>query len=235
MHLDNTTRGRLATVSTATVTTVLFKRGLRNAFIQGCTPLAPGKPTMVGPASTLRYVPAREDLDHFGVFADREHPQRKAIETVPPGNVLVCDARKERRAATAGDILMRRLQVRGVAGFVSDGGLRDVAEIAALDLPVYCAGPSAPANVVHHHAADVDVPIACGDVVVYPGDVMLGDADGVVVIPAHLAKEVAEEAVAQTDYENFAAEEVMAGRSIFGVYPPDDEALRRYERWRASR
>jgi len=165
--LDTAIVAQLKSCSSATLTTQLFKRGLRNAFMQGVQPLTKLKTPMVGEAFTLRYIPAREDLDHVGVFADPEHPQRKAIETTPPGQVLVCDCRRDARAASGGSILLTRLKVRGVAGFVSDGGLRDSPEIAGFDLPVYCGGPAAPLNLVHHHAVD-NRPGAAGLVVVGP-------------------------------------------------------------------
>jgi regulator of RNase E activity RraA len=233
--LSPSTREQLARVSTATLTTLLFARGLRNVFIQEARLLNPAAPRLVGEAFTLRYIPAREDLDHLGLFEDPEHPQRKAVETIPPGQVLVVDSRKDRRAASAGGILATRLMKRGAAGLVTDGGLRDIAEIAALDFPVYCAGPSAPTNLTHHHAADLNRPIACGDVAVYPGDVLVGDADGVVVLPRHLAAELAEEAVAKTDFEDFVMHEVQGGASIYGLYPPGEEARGRYAAWRAAR
>jgi regulator of RNase E activity RraA len=230
--LSDETRERLARVSTATLTTQLFKRGLRNAFIQGVRPLNPKAPQMVGPAFTLRYIPAREDLDHMGVFDDYDHPQRRAIETCPPGFVLVMDCRQNARVASAGSILLTRLMVRGCAGLVSDGGLRDSPEIAQLDYPVYCAGPSAPTNLILHHALDLNNPIGCGDVPVYPGDVLVGDGEGVVVIPRHLADEVAADAAEQDRLETFILEEVRGGRALRGVYPPDAGTRARYQEWR---
>lgn len=232
--VPDATKAKLAEVSTATLTTQLFKRGLRNLFIQNVRPLNPSAAAMVGEAFTLRYIPAREDLDHAGVFADPEHPQRKAIEAVPPGQVLVMDCRGDARAASGGGILITRLMQRGVAGVVTDAGVRDSGEIAALDFPVYCAGPSAPLNLVHHHAVDINQPIACGGVPVYPGDLVVGDRDGVVVVPRHLAEEVADDALEQERLEAFVLAEIQAGKSIVGVYPPNPETLARYERWRAA-
>ena len=171
-------------VSTATLCTALFKRGLRNQFIQDVRPLNPGLPNMVGEAFTLRYIPAREDLNPITVFQDREHPQRKAVEECPPGAVFVIDSRKDARAASAGGILVTRLMKRGVAGVVTDGGFRDSPEIAQLPIPAYHQRPSAPTNLTLHQAIDINVPIGCGDVPVFPGDVMVGDGEGVVVIPA---------------------------------------------------
>lgn len=232
--LTDENRNRLRSVSTATLTTVLFKHGFRNVFVQGVAPVNPDAPTMVGEAYTMRYIPAREDLDHLGVFEDRSHPQRRAVEDIPPGHVLVIDSRKDRRAASAGGILVTRMWKRGIAGVVTDGGFRDTPEIARLPLPTYHAGPSAPTNLIHHHAVDLNAPIACGDVAVFPGDIMVGDGEGVCVIPAHLANDVAEQAFEQTVFEDFVIEEVDGGAGIFGLYPPGDEARTRFQAWRAK-
>jgi len=167
--LSDKSREKLTAVSTATLTTVLFKRGFRNTFIQGIHRLNPGGPAMVGPAYTLRYIPAREDLDHLGVFEGRSHPQRKGVEECPPGHVFVIDSRRNASAASAGGILVTRLWKRGVAGIVTDGGLRDSPQIARMPFPAYHAAAAAPTNLIKHHAVDLDVPIACGEVPVYPG------------------------------------------------------------------
>jgi regulator of RNase E activity RraA len=225
------TRALLRRCSVATLSTQLFKRGLRNMVMQGVRPLAQGDAPMVGEAFTLRYIPAREDLDHVGVFADPEHPQRKAIETVPPGQVLVCDCRGDARAASGGSILMTRLKVRGAAGFVADGGLRDSPEIAQLGFPVYFGGPAPLLNLARHHAVDMNLPIGCGGVPVYPGDVIVGDGEGVIVIPRHLAADVARDAAEQERLEEFVVEEVRNGAPIVGTYPPKEAALARYQEW----
>src|SRR4051812_39140119 len=234
--LSSYSRAALKNVSTATLTTVLFKRGLRNVFIQGIFLLSANRSArMVGEAFTLRYIPAREDIDQLGAFEGRGHPQREAIEACPPGQVLVMDARRDASAATGGDILMTRLKVRGAAGIVTDGGLRDSPAIERLDFPVYCAARSAPLNLVRHHAVDMQVPIGCGGVDVYPADVLVGDAEGVVVIPAKLAEEVAKEAEAQTQFEDWVEERVKEGRSIFGLYPPNAETKAEFEAWKKTR
>jgi regulator of RNase E activity RraA len=235
MSLSESARAKLAAVSTATLTTVLFKRGFRNTFIQGIHRLNPGAPAMVGPAYTLRYIPAREDLDHLGVFEDRGHPQRKAVEECPPGHVLVIDSRRNPSAASAGGILVTRLWKRGAAGVVTDGGFRDSPEIAQLPFATYHAAPAAPTNLIKHHAVDLNVPIACGEVPVYPGDIVAGDGEGVVVIPHHLAEVVADEAFEQTVFEDFVQEKVREGRSIFGIYPPAPEAREEFKQWRAAK
>lgn len=225
-------RARLRRVSAATLTTALFKRGFRNCFVQDVRPLNPDAPRMVGEAYTLRYIPAREDLDHLGVFADTEHPQRKAVEACPPGHVMVIDSRRDARAASAGGILVSRLMQRGVAGIVTDGGFRDSPEIAAMGFAAYHSRPSAPTNLIHHHATDINVPIGCGDVPVYPGDIVVGDGEGVVVIPAHLANEIAVETFEQTAYEDFVEEKVREGRSIFGLYPANEATRAEFAAWR---
>jgi regulator of RNase E activity RraA len=169
------------------------------------------------------------------VFADRAHPQRKAVEDCPEGAVFVIDSRKDPRAASAGSILVSRLMVRGVAGVVTDGGFRDAPEIARLPFPAYHNRPSAPTNLTLHQALDIDVPIGCGDVAVWPGDVVVGDAEGVVVIPAGIADEIATEAVEMTAFEDFVTERVLAGQSIIGLYPPTDESSRSaFAAWRAK-
>ena len=234
--MDQTTRERLKGVSTATLCTALYKRGLRNQFIQDVRPLNPSLPNMVGEAFTLRYIPAREDLNPLTVFQDRSHPQRKAVEECPPGAVVVIDSRKDPRAASAGGILVSRLMKRGVAGVVTDGGFRDSPEIARLDIPAYHNRPSAPTNLTLHQALDINVPIGCGDVAVFPGDVVVGDAEGVIVIPAALADEIAAEAVEMTAFEDFVIEKVLEGRSILGLYPPTEEASRKdFEAWRKAK
>lgn len=234
--LSEATRKKYEGVSCATICTALFKRGLRNQFIQDVHPLSPKKKNMVGQAFTLRYIPAREDLNQLSVFQDPKHPQRAAVEQCPPGHVMVMDSRKDPRAASAGSILVSRLMLRGVAGVVTDGGFRDSPEIAELDIPAYHSRPSAPTNLTLHQALDINVPVGCGDVAVWPGDVVVGDNEGVVVIPAHLAEEVADEAVEMTTFEDFVTEEVLNGRSIIGLYPATKEETKTdFARWRQSK
>ena len=230
------TREKLMKVSTATLCTALFKRGLRNQFIQDVHPLDASLPNMVGEAFTLRYMPAREDLNPITVFNDRNHPQRQAVEQCPVGAVLLMDSRKDARAASAGGILVSRLMKRGVAGVVTDGGFRDSPDIAKLGFPAYHQRPSAPTNLTLHQAIDINVPIGCGDAPVFPGDVIVGDAEGVIVLPAHLADELAAEATEMTVFEDFVQDMVMEGRSILGLYPPTEERSRTdFAAWRQAR
>ena len=234
--MDAQVNEKLMGVSVATVTTVLFKRGLRNQTIQDVRPIKPKGHNMVGPAFTLRTIPAREDLNGIEVFKNPEHPQRKAIEICPTGSVMVIDSRKDARAASAGDILVTRLQMRGVAGIVTDGGFRDSYSIGELDMPAYQNRPASPTNLTVHQPIEFETPIACGDVAVFPGDIMLGDAESVVVIPKDIAAEVADEAFEMTVYEDFVIERVRAGAPTVGLYPPTDlKNLDDFAVWRKER
>lgn len=224
---------QLRRASTATLTTQLFKRGFRNAFLNGVSPLNPRAARFVGEAVTLRSIPAREDLDREEVFRDPDHPQRRAFETVGPGQVLVLDCRGDLRAANGGGILVTRAKVRGAAAIVSDGAFRDSPEIAAMDFPVFAVGRSATLSLAIHHAVDIDVPIGCAGVPVYPGDILVGDEEGVVVIPRHLAAEIAEPAANQEDLERFITERIQGGAALPGTYPPNEQTLAGYHAWRA--
>ncbi|WP_343504475.1 ribonuclease activity regulator RraA [Alloyangia pacifica] len=230
------TRDILMDVSVATLATALYKRGLRNQVIQGVHPLGWKGKNMVGPAFTLRYMPAREDRNQLSEFRNPEHPQRVAIETCPEGHVLVMDSRKQANAASAGDILITRLMVRGGAGVVTDGGFRDAAVIAGLDIPAYHTRPSSPTNLTNNEAIAINEPIGCGDAPVFPGDIIVGDADCVIVIPAEIADEVAAEAREMTAYEDFVVEQVKAGEPIIGLYPRVNEEKYGplFQDWRAK-
>lgn len=229
------TLDRLRLVSTATLTTQLFKRGLRNAFMQGVRPLGHYDINLVGPAFTLRNIPSREDIDSVAILGNSEHPQRRAIEITPPGHVLVIDCRGDTSAACAGQILVARLTQRGVAGLVGDGGIRDAGPISEMPFPVFCAGPSAPLNLVRHHAVESNVPIGCGGVAVYPGDLIVGDRDGIAVIPAALADEVARDSAEQEELEEFLLQRVIGGAPLPGTYPPNEATRAAFEQWRGTR
>ena len=225
----------LEQVSVATLATALFKRGLRNQVVQNVRPVAPKGKNMVGPAFTLRYMPAREDRNQLVEFKNPEHPQRHAIETCPPGHVLVMDSRGNANAASAGDILITRLMVRGGAGVVTDGGFRDSMQIGKLDIPAYHQRPSSPTNLTCHEAIEINGPIGCGDAPVFPNDIVVGDDDSVIIIPAHIAEELAEEATAMTAYEDFVVERVRLGETIIGLYPATNDAiLLEFEKWREA-
>jgi regulator of RNase E activity RraA len=222
----------LRAVSTATITLQLLKRGFRNCYIVGARPLNATPRPFVAEAYTLRFIPMREDLSRPEALADVEYPPRKAIEAIPPGQALVIDCRGDPRAGVAGGILAARLRVRGAAAIVADGPMRDGAELAAGAFPIYCAGAAAPASIAVHFGAGLQEPIACGGAAVFPGDVVAGDADGVVVIPRALAPEIARDGGEQERLEAFLLSRIEAGRPIFGTYPPNEETLRDYEAWR---
>lgn len=224
---------KLKTVSTATLTTQLIKRNFHNTFLTGIYPLRPDLP-MVGYALTLRFVPAREDLVDT-LYDNTKNPQRLAVEAAGQDDVLVVDARGEVRAATLGDILGTRLMVRGAAGFVTDGGLRDTPSFKKLALPSYIKAPQAITSFEQHHALEFNVPIGCAGVLVMPGDVMVGDGEGVVAIPAQVAEEVAHDAYEQERLEEFIQEKVASGASILGVYPPNEQTVAEFEAWRKER
>ena len=227
------TRERLMAVSAATLCTALFKQGLRNQFIQDVRPLAQSAENMVGLAYTLRYIPAREDLNTISVFQDATHPQRVGVEECPSEHVMVIDSRKDPRAASAGSILVARMMMRGVAGVITDGGFRDTPEIAGMNIPCYHNRPAAPTNLTQHQAIELNGPIGCGDVAVFPGDVLVGDNEGVVVIPNHMADDIAHEATEMTAFEDFVAEKVAEGDGIIGLYPATTEKTRdEFAAWR---
>lgn len=231
--LDAKTMHFLSNTSAASLSTQLVRRGFNNVAIRNVSPVHRGLPPMIGPAYTVRYIPAREDMDGYGSGGDPNNLQRQAIEKIPSGNVLVFDCRGNSDIAGIGAILCRRLQHRGVAGVVLDGGVRDTTSIAEFGFPVYCQRPSVPPNYVGHHAADLQVPISCGGVPIYPGDILFGDGETVVVIPASKVVEVAEDAFEMEEREKYLLGQIEAGRSIVGVYPPSEETMQEYKEWKA--
>lgn len=220
---------KLREVSTATLTTQLLNRGFNNTFLP-LTPLRPDK-RMVGYAFTLRYVPVREDLTDTQYNND-VNVQRVAVETAVADDVIVIDARGDIRAASFGHILATRIQAKGLAGLVTDGALRDTPGFKELTLPSFCKAPHATTSFVIHHPLEMNVPIGCAGVLVMPGDVMVGDGEGVVAIPAKVAEEVAHDGYEQEMRETFFALKVAEGTSIKGVYPPNEQTLAEYARWR---
>ena len=218
--------------SVATICTALFKKGLKNQYIQGVFPINSKLPNMVGLAYTVRYIPAREDLNGIEVFKNPDHPQRTAIEECPKDYVLIFDSRKDPRAASAGAILLTRLMVRGCAGVVTDGGFRDSDEIKKLNIPAYHNRPSSPTNLTLHQAIDINQPIGCGDVAVWPNDLIVGDKEGVVVIPNAIIEEISDDVKSMTIYEDYVIEKVQKGASIKGLYPLTSESERKvFENW----
>ena len=217
-------------VTTATLTTVLLKKGLRNIWIRGAMPLKDGQPRLVGRAFTLRFVPAREDLATPASWAS-PISTRAAIEAMPSGCIAVVDAMGVTDAGIFGDILCSRMKVRGVAGLVTDGVIRDKAGILGADFPVWCAGVAAPPSVAGLTFVDWQQPIGCGGVAVFPNDIIVVDADGAVLIPADLADEVVAVAVEQERLEGWIITQVAAGVPLPGLYPANEENKARYETW----
>lgn len=219
---------QLRQVSTATLTTQLFKLGFRTTYLAGLRPLSRAA-HMVGVATTVRFVPAREDLATYARLGDPDYPQRHAIEHIEAGHVLVMDCRGVTSAAAAGEILIARLEARGAAGLVADGGIRDSPAIRTIGFPVYALGPAAPAHVARHLAIDENVPIACAGVLVMPGDVLVGDGEGVVSIPRHVAEQIAADTLEQDRLEAFLLEKIKQGAPLRGTYPPNEATLAEYE------
>lgn len=224
-----------AVATTASLTAQLIKRGLRTRAIANIHPVNPNTPRVVGPAYTLRYIPMREDIGVGATMADPENPQRKAIEVTPPGHVLIADTHGMDVSGTFGDILVARLRVRGVAGIVSDGPMRDIAELRKMEFPVFACGNAAPPSYGSMIAVDAQVPIGCGGVAVFPGDIVIGDPDGVVILPAAIAEEVARAAVEQDRMEAWIRQRIEGGDSIVGVYPPNEKTQAEYREWLKSR
>jgi regulator of RNase E activity RraA len=218
----------LRATSAATISTVLIKKGIRRAYLHGPRPLASDYPRIVGLAFTMRFVPAREDLATPESWAS-PRSTRAAIEEMPEGVIAVADARSLTEAAIFGDILVMRMQKRGVAALVTDGTVRDGAGVLKTNLPVWCAGVVAPASVIGHTFVGWQEPIGCGGVAVFPNDVIVADADGAVVIPATLVEEVARLGPEQERYEDWVMGEVAKGVALPGLYPPDAATRARYE------
>jgi regulator of RNase E activity RraA len=231
LDLDPQTRDALLRASTAPIASQLLKRGLRNAFVARSAAINPLHARVVGPAYTLRFIPMREDLAVAASVANPANPQRAAIERVPEGHVLVIDTGGELGAGCLGDILAARLLQRGVAGVVTDGAVRDGRDLRELALPIFCAGFAAPPSFCRMMAAASACPIGCGGVAVFPGDIVVADEDGAVVIPRHLAADVARDAAEQERLERFVRRKVDRGASIVGLYPPDEAAMAAYRRW----
>lgn len=226
---------QLRGVTTATIALQLLKRGLRAVAMRGPMPLVAGPGIrLVGPAFTLRYVPMREDLSTPEKLGRADNAGRRAMEETPPGAVLVIDARGETGCGVMGDILALRLKMRGVAGIVTDGAVRDAEGLAAIGLPCWCAGAAAPASIGGHYAADMGAVIGCGGVAVVPGDIVVADGDGAVVIPQALAGEVARDGAEQERLERFIHRRIAGGRPLPGNYPPNEETLAAYRAWLAA-
>lgn len=227
-------RDRLMRVGTANVANALLKRGFRNVYLLGIQPLSAGQAQLVGPAYTLRFMPAREDIDTMANYGRSDNKHRRAIEECPAGAVLVIDAMGTTRSAAMGDMMAARLKVRGVAGVITDGGYRDAPAIHEIGLPCYQQRSAPPATPIAMHPVELNGPVGCAGVAIYPGDVIVGDGEGVVAIPRGLVDEISREALDAAEYEAFAAKHIAQGRGIFGLFPATPESRKEYEQWVAQ-
>ena len=229
--LSGATRDKLTRVGSANIANALLKRGFRKTYMLGIAPLSEGQAQMVGPAYTLRFIPAREDLDSMANYGRTDNMHRRAIEECPPGHVLVIDTGGGCESSSAGDLMAARLKKRGVAGLVTEGGFRDTPAIRKTGLPAYQFRSAPPATPIAMHPLELNGPIGCAGVAVYPGDVRVGDGEGVVVIPRHLVDEVADDALDAVEYETYAELQIARGRTIFEVFPATPESRREYDAW----
>ncbi|MBI5716467.1 MAG: ribonuclease activity regulator RraA [Burkholderiales bacterium] len=236
--VDDAVLARLAGISSGSLTTQLYRRGLRQPVLVGLKPLQGARvPRFAGRAFTMRMIPAREDIDTYATLTttpNADNLQWVGVEQTLPGQVMVVDSRGDARAASMGHMLVTRLQQRGVKAVITDGAFRDGSELAQLAFPTWSAGVTATTRLSYHHVADLNVPIACAGVAVYPGDVIHGDADNVTVVPAHLAAELADVCEAQDDLEAYLARRVVRGEPLWGLYPPSEATRAQYREWVAA-
>lgn len=232
--IGEVTRAHLTRCGAANLSNALFRRGLRNTFLLGLSPVSADQEPLVGPAFTLRFIPAREDIDSMDVYARDDSLHRRAIEECPPGAVLVMATGGDARASAMGDMMALRLRVRGVSGVITDGGFRDSPGIRETGLPCFQRQESGPPTPIALHPVELNAPVGCAGVAVYPGDVIVGNGEGVVAIPRRLADEVAAEVAEEIDYEAFVSFHLQRGRSIFGLFPATAESRGEYEAWLAD-
>ncbi|WP_293853595.1 ribonuclease activity regulator RraA [uncultured Alsobacter sp.] len=228
---------RLARISSGSLTTELFRKGLRQCFLVGLKALNPACAKFAGEAFTMRYIPAREDIDTYATLTPYPNPmnlQWEAVEQIGPRQVLVIDSRNDVSSASAGNVLLTRMMVKGCAGVVTDGAFRDGLEIGQMAFPAYARDVVASTRLSTHHAADLNVPIACAGVAVYPGDILVGDGDGVTVIPRAMAAEIADLCEARDAFEAYVQLRIAAGESLYGVYPPTPQTRADYAAWQAA-
>lgn len=229
---------RLARISSGSLTTQLFKKGFRQPVLVGLRPLqGAAAPRFAGRAFTMRMIPAREDIDTYATLTttpNADNLQWVGVEQVQPGDVMVIDSRQDASAASMGNMLVTRMMKRGAVAVVTDGAFRDGSELAAMAFPAWSAGITATTRLSYHHVADLQVPIACAGVAVYPGDVMHGDADNITVVPSHLAAELADLCEAQDELEAYLAQRVRRGEALWGLYPPSPETREQHRQWVAA-
>jgi regulator of RNase E activity RraA len=228
---------RLALVSSGSLTSQLFKKGFRQPVLMNLHPLNKKTIPFAGSAYTMRFIPAREDIDTYDTLTTEPHPdnlQWVGVEQVLPGEVVVIDSNRDPRAASMGNMLVSRMQMRGARAVVTDGAFRDGAELARMDFPIWSTGVTATTRLSYHHVADLQVPIGCAGVAVYPGDVIHGDGDNISVVPAHLAAEMADLCELQDDLEAYLVQRLRAGEALWGLYPPSAQMREAHRAWVAA-
>jgi len=238
VHVSDAALQRLARASSGSLTTQLFKKGFRQPVLVGLKPLQGASvQRFAGRAFTMRFIPAREDIDTYATLTtepNADNLQWVGVEQTQPGDVMVIDSRGDTSAASMGNMLITRMMKRGVRAVVTDGAFRDGREIAQMPIPAWCAGITATTRLSYHHVADLQVPISCAGVAVYPGDVIHGDADNITVVPAALAVEMAALCELQDDLEGYLALRVQRGEALWGLYPPSDETRAQHKAWVAA-
>lgn len=237
LHVADDVLDRLARISSGSLTTQLYKRGLRQPVLVGLRPLQAAPVRFAGRAYTMRMIPAREDIDTYATLTtapNADNLQWVGVEQTQAGDVMVIDSRRDAAAASMGNMLVTRMMKRGVRAVVTDGAFRDGQELAQMAFPTWSAGITATTRLSFHHVADLQVPISCAGVAVYPGDVIHGDADNVTVIPAHLAGEVADVCEAQDDLEGYLAQRLQRGEALWGLYPPSEATRHEHRQWVAA-
>jgi regulator of RNase E activity RraA len=225
---------RLARISNGSLTTELYKKGLRQPWLVGLKPLNPNVKPFAGRAFTMRFIPARETTETYTTLTTSPNPanlQWVGIEQLQPGDVLVIDSNRDPRAASMGNMLVTRAKMRGGRAVITDGAFRDGTELSQMDFPTFGTGITSTTRLSYHHVADLQIPIGCAGVAVYPGDVIHGDADGVTVIPAEFAEEMADLCEKRDDIENYLALRVRTGEPLWGLYPPSDETRKQHAEW----
>lgn len=233
-HVSDAVLDRLARCTSGSLTTQLYIRGFRQPVLHGLTPLNRTIQPFAGRAYTMRFIPAREDIDVYGNLTtspSADNLQWVGVEQLEPGHVLVIDSNKDGRAASMGNMLITRMMMRGARGVVTDGSFRDGTELKDMAFPIWCTGVTATTRISYHHVADLQVPIGCAGVAVYPGDVIHGDGDNITVIPAQVAEEMADLCEQRDGIENYLAMRVRAGEPLWGLYPPSEQTRADYQAW----
>jgi regulator of RNase E activity RraA len=233
-HVSDEVLARLARCTAGSLTTQLYIKGIRQPVLHGITPLNRKVKPFAGRAYTMRFIPAREDIDTYGNLVTKphhDHLQWVGVEQLQPGDVLVIDSNRDGRAASMGNMLITRMMMRGARGVVTDGSFRDGLELAGMDFPVWCTGVTNTTRLSYHHVADLNVPIGCAGVAVYPGDVVHGDGDNITIIPAQWAEEMADLCEKRDGIEAYLAMRVKAGEPLWGLYPPGEQTRAEYQAW----